>query len=85
MKNNHIDVTIDFSECGVLTSYDLRIPTQISVKQLLLDIIHILKLNDVDVKESRSVIKIKTKCIVLADDDMLIDYPVTTGDVLTVL
>jgi uncharacterized ubiquitin-like protein YukD len=83
MKNSHIDVTIDFSECGVGGSYDLRIPVQITVKQLLLDLIDTLKIEQL--KESKSAFKVKTKGLVLVDDDMLIDYPVTSGDIITVL
>ncbi|MGP4040971.1 EsaB/YukD family protein [Gracilibacillus sp. D59] len=83
MKNSHIDVTIDFSESGMGSSYDLRIPVQISVKQLLLDLMDTLKIDQLN--ESKSVFKVKTKGLVLADDDMLIDYPVTSGDIITVL
>ncbi len=36
-------------------------------------------------KKSSSAIKVKTKGLVLADDDLLMNYPVTNGDVLTVL
>lgn len=83
MKGTHIDVTIDFTHRGNGRFYDLRIPTQLSVKQLLLDIIETLKLDQLE--ESRCAIKVKTKGLLLADDDMLIDYPVTNGDILTVL
>ncbi|GAE94505.1 secretion accessory protein EsaB/YukD [Gracilibacillus boraciitolerans JCM 21714] len=83
MKNSHIDVTIDFRESGLADSYDLKIPVHISVKQLLQDVMAALKISDI--QEVKSVIKVKTKGLVLADDDMLIDYPVTNGDILTVL
>lgn len=83
MQNSHIDVTIDFTACGEGGSYDLRIPVQVSVKQLLLDVAETLKMGSLD--GSRSAIKVITKSLVLADDDMLIDYPVADGDILTVL
>ncbi|QKY69804.1 EsaB/YukD family protein [Lentibacillus sp. CBA3610] len=83
MQVSHIDVTIDFSECGISGAYDLRIPVQISVKQLLLDVVDTLRIGSLN--GSRSAIKVKTKGLLLADDDMLIDHPVTDGDVLTVL
>ncbi|ENH96303.1 hypothetical protein J416_11542 [Gracilibacillus halophilus YIM-C55.5] len=83
MRNTHIDITIDFREREIGHVYDLRIPVQISVKQLLLDVMDALKLGQLI--DSHCAIKIKTKGIVLADDDMLLDYPVTSGDILTVL
>lgn len=83
MKGSHIDVTIDFTNYKNGGMYDLRIPTQLSVKQLLLDTVEALKLDEL--KESRCAIKVITKELLLADDDMLIDYPVTSGDILTVL
>ncbi|MGY0691176.1 EsaB/YukD family protein [Virgibacillus sp. FSP13] len=79
----HIDVTIDFTSRGDAGLYDLRIPVQLSVKQLLLNVIETLKLDLTD--NSPYAIKIITKNLLLADDDMLIDYPVTDGDILTVL
>lgn len=83
MKGSHIDVTIDFTNYTNSGMYDLRIPTHISVKQLLLDIVETLKLDEL--KESRCAIKVITKGLLLADDDMLKDYPVTDGDIITVL
>lgn len=83
MQNSHVDVTIDFTAYGAGGSYDLRIPVQVSVKQLLLDVAEILKMGTFD--GSHSAIKVITKSLVLADDDMLLDYPVTDGDILTVL
>ncbi|WP_042221344.1 EsaB/YukD family protein [Oceanobacillus manasiensis] len=83
MDNSHIDVTIDFSECGIGSSYDLRIPVQITVKQLLWDLMQTLKMGQLGI--SKSALKVKTKELLLADDDMLIDYPVTSGDIITVL
>lgn len=83
MKNSHIDVTIDITGSGKEGTYDLRIPVQISTKQLLQDVMEALKIERPN--DSRSALKVMTKGIVLADDDMLVDYPVTDGDILTVL
>ncbi|WP_249872487.1 EsaB/YukD family protein [Oceanobacillus saliphilus] len=83
-QNTHINVTMDFSkwvnEGGM---YDLRIPIQLSVKQLLQYVMEILNL---DYRAgTRSSIKVITKNILLADDDQLTDFPVTDGDILVVL
>lgn len=83
MQNSHVDVTIDFSDSGIGGAYDLRIPVQLSVKQLLLDVTGTLKIGNLNT--SRSAVKVITKGLILADDDMLMDFPVTDGDVLTVL
>ncbi|WP_106496019.1 EsaB/YukD family protein [Lentibacillus sp. Marseille-P4043] len=79
----HIDVTIDFTSRRDAGLYDLRIPVQLTVKQLLLNVIDTLKLGPTD--SSAYTIKIITKNLLLADDDMLMDYPITDGDILTVL
>lgn len=83
MQGTHIDVTIDFTHAGNGGTYDLRIPIQVSAKQLLLDVVETLKLDQPE--ESRCAIKVITKGLLLADDDMLMNYPVTDGDILTVL
>ncbi|MEK4801147.1 MULTISPECIES: EsaB/YukD family protein [Oceanobacillus] len=81
--NTHINVTMDFSRKGYGAAYDLRIPVQISVKQLLLNVMETLQL---DVQDgSRVAIKVMTKNLLIADDDLLMDYPVADGDILTVL
>lgn len=83
LHDTHINVTIDFTSCGNGGMYDLRIPIQLSVKQLLLDVIDTLKLDRLD--RSRCAVKVITKDLLLADDDMLIDFPIADGDILTVL
>ncbi|CDQ40396.1 MULTISPECIES: EsaB/YukD family protein [Virgibacillus] len=83
-QNTHINVTFDFSkrfEEG--KRYDLRIPIQLSVKQLLINVIATLGLADDG--DSRFAIKVITKHLLIADDDYLIDYPVTDGDIFVVL
>ncbi|MBP1968672.1 putative ubiquitin-like protein YukD [Virgibacillus natechei] len=80
--NTHINVTIDFSKWGYNT-YDLRIPLQTSVKQLLLNLMETL---NIERREgSLSALKITTKDLLLTDEDSLIDYPVSDGDILKVL
>ncbi|MDM5191260.1 EsaB/YukD family protein [Bacillus hominis] len=78
----HINVTIDFSKWDS-RSYDLRIPTHQPVKQLLMNIAEALKLDVIEV--SRCAIKVVNKELLLTDDDRLIDYQVTDGDILKVL
>ncbi|GIO23678.1 EsaB/YukD family protein [Oceanobacillus sp. J11TS1] len=80
--NTHVNVTVDFTKWGENT-YDLRIPLQISVKQLLLNLTETLKIERRD--RTLSALKITTKDILLTDDDSLIDYPVSNGDILKVL
>lgn len=82
MMNSHIDVTVDFRELGVNELYDLRIPVQITVKKVLMNLIETLRIaNEVN----KYVIKIKTKGLILMDDDVLTDYPIANGDILTVI
>lgn len=82
-KNSHINVTIHFENENTGNNYDLRIPVHISVKQLLIDLVTTLHIPDPE--RYQSVMKVKTKGLVLADDDMLADFPVSNGDILTVL
>ncbi|MFB1099711.1 MULTISPECIES: EsaB/YukD family protein [Bacillaceae] len=82
-NTKHINVTMDFqSVSGEGSVYDLRIPTQLTVKQLLH---HVMDTLHIETNDIHSTIKIVTKHLVLADDDYLRDYPVTDGDVLVVL
>ncbi|MGE6599713.1 EsaB/YukD family protein [Bacillus proteolyticus] len=78
----YINVTIDFSKWDSRL-YDLRIPTHQPVKQLLMNIAEALKLDVIEV--SRCAIKVVNKELLLTDDDRLIDYQVTDGDILKVL
>lgn len=80
----HINVTVDFSKrINNGKQYDLRIPVQLNVKQLLQYLMDTLNL-DYSVN-SRSVIKVLTKNLLIADDDNLTDFPVTDGDILLIL
>ncbi|MDM5188342.1 EsaB/YukD family protein [Bacillus sp. DX4.1] len=78
----HINVTVDFNKWNGNT-YDLRIPNHQSVKYLLKNLMETLKVENHD--KSHYVIKVVNKSIVLTDDDRLVDYQVTDGDVLQVL
>lgn len=81
-NNTHINVTINFSNWDG-PEYDLRIPVHQPVKQLLLNLVETLKIDLM--KVSLFAIKIPTKDLLLTDDDRLIDYQVTDGDILIVL
>lgn len=82
-RTSHINVTIHFEHTGGDEGYDLRIPVHISIKQLLQDLVETLHIKKPE--HLQPVIKVKTKGMILADDDILADYPVTNGDILTVL
>ncbi|RDW16463.1 hypothetical protein CWR48_16395 [Oceanobacillus arenosus] len=80
----HINVTMDFRkrvDDGQM--YDLRIPIQVTVKQLLQNVMDTLNI-EYDAS-ARCSIKVITKDLLITDDDSLIDYPVTDGDILVVL
>jgi uncharacterized ubiquitin-like protein YukD len=83
-QNTHINVTVDFSKrIPNGKQYDLRIPVQLTVKQLLQYVMDTLNLDYRS--NSRCVIKILTKNLLISDDDYLTDFPVTDGDVLHIL
>ncbi len=81
-KRTHINITVDFSNWNS-GKYDLRIPIQLTVKQLLLNLMETLDIPMLD--QSLFAIKVQTKQLLLADDDYLHHFPVTDGDVLIVL
>jgi uncharacterized ubiquitin-like protein YukD len=82
VKRTHINISIDFSNWHG-AYYDLRIPIQLTIKQLLLNLAENL---DVPLpKRAKFAVKITTKGMLLADDDYLVDFPVTDGDVFVVL
>ncbi len=82
VNRTHINGSIDFTNWGGAV-YDLRIPVQLTVKQLLLDLVKTLDLNMP--KQALFAIKVTTKQLLIADDDYVIDYPITDGDYLVVL
>lgn len=81
-KGSHIDVTVDFTQWGD-NLYDLRIPTHQTVRDLLLNLSETLKISPPHL--SYFVLKVKTKQILLTNDERLSDYPITDGDVLVLL
>lgn len=82
MKRTHINVTVDLSN-RKLETYDLRIPIQLTVKQLLINIQEALNIEMI--QQSQYAIKVTTKDLFLADDDYLRDYYVTDGDIIVIL
>lgn len=83
-QTTHINVTVDFSErMQNGKQYDLRIPVQLNVKQLIQYIMETLNLEDNT--NSKRAIKVPTKNLLLADEDQLTDFPVTDGDILLIL
>ncbi|MFC0015754.1 MULTISPECIES: EsaB/YukD family protein [Allobacillus] len=83
MNDSHINVTVDLTRYGAQEMYDLRIPRNVTVKQLLIDLFDVLNIHEI--KDTPAIVKIKTKGFVLAEEDVLIDHPVTDGDLLAVL
>lgn len=81
-KGTHINVTIDFSNWGA-DQYDLRIPVHQPIKPLLINLIETLKIDVAN--QALFALKVPTKNLLLSDDDSLLDYPVTDGDILIVL
>lgn len=82
VQQGHINVTIDFQHWDA-AAYDLRIPVHQPVKQLLINLCDTLNINR-EISDHFAV-KVTTKNLLLVDDDVLTDYPVTDGDVLVVL
>jgi uncharacterized ubiquitin-like protein YukD len=81
-NDTHINVTVNFGNWGE-PEYDLRIPVHQPIKQLLMNLVETLKLDPA--QASLCAIKIPTKNLLLTDDDRLLDYQVTEGDILIVL
>lgn len=82
MKRTHINVSIDFTNWdGAI--YDLRVPIQLTVKQLLLNLEKTLGLHMPE--RALFAMKVTTKHLLIADDDYLTDFPVTDGDFIVVL
>jgi uncharacterized ubiquitin-like protein YukD len=78
----HVNVTVDFKKWGQ-GQYDVRIPVHQPIKLLLADLAESLHLEST--QASHFAVKLPHKELLLTDDDRLIDYPVTNGDLLLVL
>jgi len=81
-RETHVNVTVDFSKWSK-GRYDVRIPAHQPIKQLLGNLIETLNLDIT--KVPLFAIKVPDKELLLTDDDRLVDYPVTNGDILLVL
>jgi uncharacterized ubiquitin-like protein YukD len=81
-NNTHINITIDFTNWGG-NVYDLRVPTHQQVKQLLVGLVQTLHLNPPN--ETAYAMKVVTKGMVISNDDRIVDFNVTDGDLLQVL
>jgi len=81
-KHTHVNITIDFTNWND-DLYDLRIPIHLTVKQLLLILHETLEIPMPN--HPLFALKIITKQLLIADDDHLVDFPITNGDVIVVL
>lgn len=81
-RETHVNVTVDFRKWDA-GRYDVRIPLHQPIKQLLENLMETLNLDIT--KASLFAVKIPDKELLLTDDDRLVDYPVTNGDILIVL
>ncbi|WP_040205560.1 EsaB/YukD family protein [Neobacillus jeddahensis] len=81
-NQTHVNVTVDFGKWDQ-GQYDVRIPVYQPIKQLLVNLAETLNLDLT--KASLFAVKVAHKELLLTDDDRLIDYPVTNGDLLLVL
>lgn len=81
-RETHVNITVDFQKWNKGT-FDLRVPLHQPIKQLLANLDETLHL--AIEKEELFAIKIADKELILADDDRLVDHPVTNGDILIVL
>ncbi|MHC5251656.1 EsaB/YukD family protein [Listeria kieliensis] len=81
-KETHLNVTVDFSKWGAEV-YDLRIPVGQPVRALIDNLKETLKIDMPDA--SKCSIKAVNKGILLSDDDKMVDYPITNGDILEIL
>ena len=78
--NTHINVSIRFAPENYC--YDLRIPTQTTVQQLIKMICESLKRPALSTEFNR--IKVCNKNIILFDTQRIHEYPLTDGDELEI-
>ncbi|MBC1502117.1 hypothetical protein HB943_16060 [Listeria weihenstephanensis] len=84
MENKHINVTVDFSEWQENAIYDLRIPAHQPVRQLIINLAETVGLGQLVSNHCRFVIKVVNKSIVVSDDDLLLLFNITDGDILSI-
>lgn len=73
---NHINVSLCFADDN--KTYDLRVPTQLTVQQFIKTVGSALKRKDLINQYSR--IRVANKALVLFDTQRLQDFPITNGD-----
>ncbi len=76
--NTHLNVTIIINDYA----YDMRIPINQSVKDLMLEIFDV---NQINISKKNYHIKIMNKDIVILENEMLSSYPLSNGDVIKLL
>ena len=77
----HKKVTFDFTNYNYGT-YDLAVPTHMSMKALLPLVLESL---DIHLSDISNQIKVMTKHQLLVENDRLIDYQIADGDILKLL
>ncbi|MBP1043041.1 secretion accessory protein EsaB/YukD [Vagococcus sp. BWB3-3] len=80
-KDEHINVTLNYQN-GQLPAVDLRIPIKISIHQLIKEVNKIFGVENMTHKYQ---IKVKNKGILLDENQILKNYPVTNGDIIEIL
>lgn len=81
-KGTHLNVTIDFTKWGAGV-YDLRVPKHQTTKALLINLMRTLNIGKST--PSSYTIKVANKAVLLTDDDRILDFQVTDGDILEIL
>ncbi|MET3557902.1 putative ubiquitin-like protein YukD [Streptococcus rupicaprae] len=81
MRGSHINVTISSKGLGD-RSYDLRIPTRIETKRLIMELEKIFKQT---LCHEKYQIKVKNKGFILDEGHYLSEFQITDGDVLEVM
>lgn len=72
----HINITLDFGDGN---RFDLRVPTHQPIDRF---ITHVSETIGIGIISERCCIKIENKGIMLRDDDILANFPITDGDIL---
>ncbi|MGL5042160.1 MAG: EsaB/YukD family protein [Culicoidibacterales bacterium] len=85
MKETHIDVTIDFSNVGLPTSFDLRIPTQQPVHELIVNICRTLKIEQVLASKMTYSLRVINKNMIVSGSDILANTHASNGDLLEIV
>lgn len=82
--NEHINVTLKLGSGSEAGMFDLRIPLNVTVKQLMHDISEAFA-GDVDfVFQNATAVRIVNKDLVISDDQSLRECKLTNGDILEI-